>query len=508
MTSIGNAGWGPVRRWLAVAVVAVLALLAAPGVVAVAQVRLGLNGARPSTWPFLVPYLAGQGLTQDGWLEFASRVGENWLPGTTPVAVSHPGQLGVVSGPGAMTTDESTALGRQYLHDAIMAQLQKGEPISVAALSEGTLVVDAELAYLARDPNAPPARDITFYVFGDMLRGLGQTYLRGITIPIFGQTFGPVPESQYDTIVVNEQWDGWANPPDRPWNALAILNAVMGALYTVNGANDHSQSALDSVSDAVKVSQVTNSRGGTTTTYVIPRDNLPMTRPLRQLGIPDWAVDDLDRLLMPLIAAGYSSMTPWLGPHVENGQWVWTNTAPAPVADPTPPVAASEVEPAAAVTTSTSPSAVARVGTQPAALTAIAPVASATPVASKNSEVAPAPAEVSSSVDSTPAPRDVVEAPTPSPSPEAKTPPTALKDAGGETKSTTAPAASEATDPTPPTAVAHDKPDTSESVKKPDDVKPADTKVGPGVQKSAESSQAKGSDGEGAAKSSTNGDAA
>jgi len=321
------------RRSLAAVVVAAALAVAAPGTMASAQNRIGVNGGRPTEWPILSDVLAGQGLTQKGWLDFASRVGENWLPDTKTksVALDYPGQLGFVSGPGALTADQSTKLGQELLHALIRRELAKGEPVAVAGLSEGTLVIDRELAYLQSLPkNEAPSPDLlTFYVFGDMLRGLGQMYLPGVTIPFIGQTFGPVPETRYDTVVVNEEWDGWANPPDRPWNPLAVVNAIMGAVYTVNGSNDHSQTSLDSIDDAVLVSQVTSKTlGGTTSTYIVPRTQLPITRPLLQLGVPRKVVDEIDKMLMPLIRAGYSYMTPNLGPRIDRGQLVFTPPPP------------------------------------------------------------------------------------------------------------------------------------------------------------------------------------
>jgi hypothetical protein len=317
------------RRSLAAVVVAAALAVAAPGALASAQTRIGVNGGRPTEWPILSDILASQGLTKQGWLDFGLRVGENWLPDTkgNSVALDYPGQLGLVSGPGALTTDQSTKLGQKLLHELILDELDKGEPVAVAGISEGTLVIERELAYLQSlsDDEAPSRDVLTFYVFGDMLRGLGQMYLPGVTIPFFGETFHPVPETRYDTVVVNEEWDGWANPPDRPWNPLAVINAVMGAVYTVNGKNDHSQTALDSMDDAVLVSQVTSKTlGGTTSTYVVPRTQLPITRPLLQLGVPRKVVDEIDKMLMPLIRAGYSYMTPNLGPRVDHGQLVFT----------------------------------------------------------------------------------------------------------------------------------------------------------------------------------------
>ena len=318
------------RRRLAAAAVTAILLIAAPGAVAAAQTRIGLNGGRPSEWPVVDRILANMGFTQAGWLPFASRVGENWLPGTTPVGVDYPAQLGLLSGPFALTVDQSTDVGQRNLHATLLEELKKGQPVVVTGLSEGTLVIDRELAYLQTAADAPKPRDVTFYVFGDMQRGLGDMYLRGVTIPFVGQTFAPVPESRYDVVVVNEQWDGWALPPDRPWHPLAVVNAVIGAFITIGGFNDHTQSALDSMADAVLVSRKVNSQGGTTTTYTIPRRELPITRTLRQIGIPASFVDDIDAMLMPFIAAGYSSMTPNHGPRIEQGGLVFTPPQPPP----------------------------------------------------------------------------------------------------------------------------------------------------------------------------------
>lgn len=316
------------RRWLLALLVAAVMATAAPGVLAAAATRIGINGGRPSDWPILSSVLASQGLTQERWLDFASRVGENWLPGTKPIPLDYPGQLGFISGPNALSGDQSTEIGQTALDALIRQQLQQqpGVPIVVAGLSEGTLVIDRELDYLSANPAGAPGREqLSFVVFGDMRRGLGQMYFPGVSVPIFGYTFKPVTETKYDVSVVIEQWDGWANPPDRPWNLIADLNALMGAVYTVDGSNDHSQTSLDSLSDAVVVSTTPpNSLGGTTTTYMVPKADLPLTRPLSQLGVPSWAVAELNKLLMPIIHYGYSVLTPELGPRVENGQLVFT----------------------------------------------------------------------------------------------------------------------------------------------------------------------------------------
>ena len=301
-------------------------LITAP-VVHAAETRIGLNGARPSELPVISDALNGAGLTQDGWLKFASRVGENWLPGLASVPVDYPAQLGPLWGPGALTGDQSITVGQQNLHAAIKAELDKGQTVAVTGVSMGTLVIDRELTHLLTAADAPAREALTFYIFGGEARGFGEKYARGATVPLLGVTFDPVPESQYDVVVVYAQWDGWANPPDRPWHLLSVLNAVMGVIAV---SNDHSQAALAHMADAVLVSETTNVRGGTTSTYMIPGKQLPLTRPLLGLGVPAGVVKRLDALLMPLVAAGYSTMTPGLGPHIERGQLVWTKpTAPS-----------------------------------------------------------------------------------------------------------------------------------------------------------------------------------
>lgn len=325
---MGRKGWRSVVALVSTA----LLLISAPTATA-GQTRIGINGARPSELPGIAGVLDGAGMTQQGWLTHANRVGANWLPGMTVVPLDYPAQLGPLWGVGALTGDQSIAIGQQNLHALIMAELANGNTVSVAGGSMGTLVIDREIAYLESLSAPPPAGAITFYIFGGESRGFGKTYAPGVTLPIIGVTLDPVPETRYDTVVVYSQWDGWANPPDRPWNLLAVLNAVMGVFLQVDGSNDHSKVTGASIEDAVLVSQVTNGLGGTTSTYMVPTTDLPLTRPLRLLGVPKPLVDGLNSWLIHLIAQGYSSMTPGVT-HVEDGRLVWGRSAPELVSAP------------------------------------------------------------------------------------------------------------------------------------------------------------------------------
>jgi hypothetical protein len=195
--------------------------------------------------------------------------------------VNYPATAGVISGLGALTANKSFAIGQQMLNTDVLNAVATGQPAVVVSLSEGTVVVDAEEAYLANAPNAPPPSLVTFVEFANPQRGLADTFLHtGFTIPGVGYTVADAPVSQYNTDVVFTQYDLWANPPDRPWHLLADVNAPAAS------GGVHTATALSSPSQAVVVSSVTDSRGGTTTTYMIPESTHPMLMPFEHMGVP------------------------------------------------------------------------------------------------------------------------------------------------------------------------------------------------------------------------------
>jgi hypothetical protein len=112
-------------------------------------------------------------------------------------------------------------------------------------------------------------------------------------------------ESQYNTIIITNQYDGFADFPDK-WNPLAVINSFVGLYYR------HGQTAfvdLSGVPDK-NVTTTINSLGATTTTYLVPATFLPITQPLRDLGVPASLVDSLDQLLRPKIDSGYTRNDP------------------------------------------------------------------------------------------------------------------------------------------------------------------------------------------------------
>ena len=124
----------------------------------------------------------------------------------------------------------------------------------------------------------------------------------GTYIPILDYTVQKPVESQYDTTVVVAEYDFISDFPDRPSNLLTLANAVIA------GALVHTPAAWISPTDVTpeNITTTTNSRDGTTTTYFIPTKQLPLTEPLRMLGVPNDVTDQIDQVLRPMVDEGYS----------------------------------------------------------------------------------------------------------------------------------------------------------------------------------------------------------
>ena len=280
-----------------VAAFAAAVVIAAP--VANSETRLALNGARTPGPPLNA--VIGGGITPEEYDAYTVRIGENWFAGATPKPVEYPATAGLLWGPDAPTVDESAATGQANLHTAIVTANENGDPVVVAALSEGTIVADRELAHLATNPSAAPdAEDLTFVLMASPSRGVASLLAPGTYIPIVGYTTQPAPETQYDVDIVFVQYDGWADFPDRPWNLVSVANAVAGSEYL------HTPTALVDPSEAVEVASTTNSQGGATTTYMVPTEQLPLTNRLREAGVSESVTDPINDVLRPVVDAGYS----------------------------------------------------------------------------------------------------------------------------------------------------------------------------------------------------------
>lgn len=113
---------------------------------------------------------------------------------------------------------------------------------------------------------------------------LWRAFRPGTHVPIIDYTVPAPAESQYDTINIVGQYDIFSDPPNRPGNLLADLNAIAAGGYYGHSATAFSDPARVAPRD---ITTTTNSLGATTTTYFIRTDQLPLVRALVDMaGLP------------------------------------------------------------------------------------------------------------------------------------------------------------------------------------------------------------------------------
>jgi len=265
-----------------------------------AQVVYALGGARAPGIP---------------WYDYTMRAGSDYFPHAKRDLIDYPAgapfswvpSMFLPPGPrdnvtiGVAAKDATTSLDK--------AIRSNGAPAAAVGLSQGTLALDQEQARLANDPKAPPPDKLQFTTIGDPTghHGFGQSFLAGLFppgsyIPFIDYTMPKPVESQYNSNRVIATYDGLSDFPDRPDNLWADANALAASAIV------HTPAAFTGP-DMVppqNMKTTVNSKGATETTYLIPVNHLPLTLPLRYLGLSPGFVDSIDAVLQPQVDAGYS----------------------------------------------------------------------------------------------------------------------------------------------------------------------------------------------------------
>jgi hypothetical protein len=97
-------------------------------------------------------------------------------------------------------------------------------------------------------------------------------------------------------------YDSIADFPDRPDNMMALANTLVGLV------TGHTAVAFTkpSMVPPQNIRTTVNSRGATTTTYLIPERHLPLVLLFGYGGVPEETLNRLDAVLLPMVNAGYS----------------------------------------------------------------------------------------------------------------------------------------------------------------------------------------------------------
>lgn len=202
--------------------------------------------------------------------------------------------------------DRNTA---QAVVNLVAAEQGVEGPIIVAGFSQGAIAVARDKQRVMSLPEAerPAADQLSYVTIGDPTSSGGILRFVPVRVPFLGVGPTRVPETPYDTIVIDREYDGFADFPDRPLNLVATLNALAG-IYYVHGRYDEAD--LDPAHvPATHVTTDVNGLGGRTTRYVVPTAHLPIVQPLRDVELAltrqTGITDGLDAALRPVVDRGY-----------------------------------------------------------------------------------------------------------------------------------------------------------------------------------------------------------
>jgi len=199
----------------------------------------------------------------------------------------------------ALDSDRAILDGVQQ---ADIAVRQNDGKVVIIGESMGSMVAWRVAAELANSPDAPRPEDVRVVLIAPPEAGVAEYFKEGTYIPILKYRVSRIAESPYDTTIVIGEYDGWSDPPDRPWNLVSSANALAGIAY-VHGP-PISAADLTDVSPESVIPRIGEERGSITT-YLVPTQNLPLTQVFRDVGVPDALVDKVDQVLRPVVDAGY-----------------------------------------------------------------------------------------------------------------------------------------------------------------------------------------------------------
>jgi len=196
-------------------------------------------------------------------------------------SVTWPAEAGPYSGKGDMTLGASIAVGIPNLETAINTAVgnlsNPGDKVTVVGLSAGSLVVNEVMRDWMKDGVMPDPKNVTFIVVEDSSR---QELIKDAKYSSkYDYTYQPPPVTPFNVIVITGEYDGMADMPDRPWNFLAMANAMAGSIvvhvpvmYTTTPAE------LEALKGTKYYDKDVNVKGGVTEHYLVPTDTLPLVQ--------------------------------------------------------------------------------------------------------------------------------------------------------------------------------------------------------------------------------------
>jgi len=196
-------------------------------------------------------------------------------------SVTWPADPGPYSGKGDMTLGASIRIGIPNLDAAIDTAVGNlsapTDKVTVVGLSAGSLVVNEVMRQWMEEGTMPDPSKVTFIVVEDSSR---QELIKDAKYSSkYDYTYQPPPVTPFNVVVITGEYDGMADMPDRPWNFLAMANAMAGSIVVhVPVMYTTSMAELEALKGTMYYEKTVNAKGGVTEHYLVPTTTLPLVQ--------------------------------------------------------------------------------------------------------------------------------------------------------------------------------------------------------------------------------------
>lgn len=184
----------------------------------------------------------------------------------------------------------------------------QGQSVAVLGYSQSSIISSLEMRHLA-SLGSPHTDALSFTLLGNPMNPNGGLLARfpGLTMPALGLEFyGATPaDTGYPTDIYTRVYDGFADFPRYPLNALSVFNAMAGIAFVHTDYGGLDPTNLPPDYDLVQL-PTSPGYGGDTRYFMITHPDLPLLEPVRWLPVVG---DPLADLVQPnltyLINLGY-----------------------------------------------------------------------------------------------------------------------------------------------------------------------------------------------------------
>ena len=227
--------------------------------------------------------------------------------GCSPVSAG----IGDRSSPARSRRPQHRRVGRRRRAEPDQRDPRRAVPGSRSGCPRARSVLNAVKARLANDPTAPPPDQLSFATFGDPVgkHAFGESFLTQ-----------NVPRRQRRarrwTTACPRRWRASTTPTSSsppttasPTGRIGRTTGCRSPTRSSGLATGHTAVAFTNPSmvPPQNIRTTVNSRGATTTTYMIPEQHLPLVLPFKYLGVDrGHAESSSTRCCKPMVNAGYS----------------------------------------------------------------------------------------------------------------------------------------------------------------------------------------------------------